>query len=139
MESPSPISNYGKYDFSESVTVEQMTSSNRFGGAPLLNGPSAHVHVENTEQENNEMESRYAERIGNEENCRRSAISMGYPGQAVQIIATHKGNNIVHTEKVSMDTNDTTGTKITEEPVASVKIHITKDGIKVISDKETTV
>jgi hypothetical protein len=39
-----------------------------------------------------------------------------------------------------MDKNDTaTETTITQEPVASVKIHITKDGIKVISDKETTV
>jgi hypothetical protein len=137
MESPSPT--YGKYDFIESVAVEQMTSGTRFGGAPLLNGPSAYIHIENVEQERNEMESQYAERIGNEENSKRSAITMGYPGQAVQIIATQKGNNIVRTEKVSMDTNDTTGTKITEEPVASVKIHITKDGIKVISDKETTV
>jgi hypothetical protein len=138
MESPSPVYNYGNYDFSESVIIEQMASSTRFGGAPLLNGPSACIH-ENIEQEKNEMESRYAERIGNEENSKRSAISMGYPGQAVQIIATQKGNNIVRTEKVSMDTNDTTGTNITEEPVANVKIHITKDGIKVISDKETTV
>jgi hypothetical protein len=86
------------------------------------------------------MESQYAERIVNEENSKRSAVSLGYPGQAVQIKATQKGNNIIHTGKVSMDTNDTaTETKITEEPVASVKIHITKDGIKVISDKETTV
>ncbi|XP_069679323.1 nicotinamide/nicotinic acid mononucleotide adenylyltransferase 3 isoform X1 [Periplaneta americana] len=99
MESPSPTSNYGKYDFNETVTVEQMTSGSRFGGNPLLNGPSTYIHVENIMQERNEIESRYAERIGNEENSKRTTLSMGYPGQAVQIIATHKGNNIVHTEK----------------------------------------
>lgn len=140
MESPTPICNYGKYGFSESVTVEQMTSGTRLGGSSLLNGPSAYIHIEKNEQERNEMESRYAEKIGNEENSKRSAITMGYPGQAVQVIATQKGSNIIHTEKVSMDKNDTaTGTTVTQEPVASVKIHITKDGIKVISDKETTV
>lgn len=139
MESPSPVYNYGKC-FSESVTAEEMTTGTGFGGATLLNGPLAYVHNKSIEQEKNEMESQYPERIINEENSKRSAVSMGYPGQAVQIIATQKGNNIVRTEKVSMDTNDTaSGTKITEEPVASVKIHITKDGIKVISDKETTV
>jgi hypothetical protein len=140
MESPTPICNYEKYGFSESVAVEQMTSGSRFGGAPLLNGPSAYIHIEENEQQRDEMESRYAEKIGNEENSKRSAITMGYPGQAVQVIATQKGSNIIRTEKVSMDKNDTaTVTKLTEEPVASVKIHITKDGIKVISDKETTV
>jgi hypothetical protein len=140
MESLTPVCNYGKYGFSESVAVEQMTLGSRFGGASLLNGPSAYIHIEEREQERDEVESRYAEKIGNEENSKRSAITMGYPGQAVQVIASQKGSNIIHTEKVSMDKNDTaTGTKITEEPVASVKIHITKDGIKVISDKETTV
>lgn len=139
MESPSPIHNYGKC-FSESVTVEEMTSGIGFGGTALLNGPLAYIHNKSIEQERNEMESQYAERIVNEENSKRSAVSLGYPGQAVQIKATQKGNNIIHTGKVSMDTNDTAAeTKVTEEPVASVKIHITKDGIKVISDKETTV
>lgn len=138
MESPSPIYNYGKC-FSESVTAEDMTSGTGFGGTTPLNGPLAYVHNKSIGQARNEVESQYAERIVNEENYKRSAVSMGYPGQAVQIIATQKGNN-VRTGKVSMDANDTaTETKITEEPVASVKIHITKDGIKVISDKETTV
>jgi len=138
MESPSPIYNYGKC-FSESVTAE-MTSGTEFGGTTLLNGPLVYIHNKSIGQARNEMESQYAERIVNEENSKRSAVNMGYPGQAVQIIATQKGNNVVHTGKVSMDANDTaTETKITEEPVASVKIHITKDGIKVISDKETTV
>ena len=139
MESPSPVYSYGKC-FSESVTAEEMTSGTGLGGTALLNGPLAYIHNKSTEQERNVMESQYAERIVNEENSKRSAVSIGYPGQAVQIIATQKGNNIVRTGKVSMDTNDTaTETKVTEEPVASVKIHITKDGIKVISDKETTV
>jgi len=139
MESPSPTYNYGKC-FSESVTAEEMTLGTGFGGTASLNGPLAYIHNKSIGQTRNEMESQYAERIVNEENSKRSAVSMGYPGQAVQIIATQKGNNVVRTGKVSMVANDTaTETKITEEPVASVKIHITKEGIKVISDKETTV
>ena len=139
MESPSPIYNHGKC-FSESLTAEEMISGTGFGGTTSLNGPLAYIHNKSIGQARNEVESQYAERIVNEENSKRSAVSMGYPGQVVQIMATQKGNNVVHTVKVSMDANDTaTETKITEEPVASVKIHITKDGIKVISDKETTV
>ena len=139
MESESPMSSYAKYDYSESVNLDQMTSSKYVGGS-LMNGPSTFIHVETVNKEANGMQSLYAERISNEENSKRSAVSIGYPGQAVQIIATHKGENLVHMEKVSMDTNESAPeTKVAEEPVANVKIQITKDGIKVISDKETTV
>ncbi|PSN36792.1 hypothetical protein C0J52_24094 [Blattella germanica] len=133
MESPSPVSNYGKYDYSE-----QMSSGSKFG---LTNGPSTFIHVETVDKEQEEMKSFYAERISNEENSKRSAaMTMGYPGQAVQIIASQKGSSVVHVEKVSMETNESVPeVKATEEPVASVKIQITKEGIKVISDKETTV
>ncbi|KAJ9599097.1 hypothetical protein L9F63_010434, partial [Diploptera punctata] len=98
MESESPVSSYAKYDYSESVNIEQMSSSKYVGG-PLMNGPSTFINIETLDKDTNDMKSMFVERMSNEENSKRSAVSIGYPGQAVQIIATHKGENLVHTEK----------------------------------------
>ncbi|KAJ8878847.1 hypothetical protein PR048_019436 [Dryococelus australis] len=111
MESPSPT--YGDAGHRESFPSQR-------------NGPTF-IHVECIDEES------YVEKISNEENTKRLG-GVGFPGQAVQIIATASGDKVVN-RKVSDGTDGASA----EEPVAKVQIQITKDGIKVISDKETTV
>lgn len=66
-----------------------------------------------------------------EDNSKKSTM-ITYPGQAVQIIKTANGEKEIYNQKVRVEDGKVS-------PVANVQIQITKDGIKVISDKETTV
>lgn len=133
MGSPSPTTQVNGIDLDNSEVLCNNSELNDSFIHKPKNGPLTCVRVECIDDKL-ESGSHLSEKLVNEENSKRSTIS--YPGQAVQIISTLTGDMI---HKQVSETVDPAENILIEEPVANVQIQITKDGIKVISDKETTV